>query len=578
MHSIDTHDAAPDDREPRASTGGAPYRALLFLTLVALFAALVGELWMVAARKTYSIDEFMYAHGGWDIARGRSPYRDFIIHNSPFSYYFYALPFLFTDNSPLHVGLLRMLSLGCALVTVISVWRLSDRSRWGIVGAIVLLLSPTALEWGIEIRRDVPAVAALGMLLVVAGSALPAARKGLAVGALYAVLLWTNEKALTYAAPVPVLLLSSMYSPRLRNALGSVRWFIVGALVVSAAGVSLIAYAGALREWLEWGVRFPFIHEQYYPGFPFKDSLLRYLVRHWWLIALGTVGLVSTLRLRGAWSADELLLALLLPSCFVAFAILAAPYEYNFIPLNIVLSVFAGRGILRIVALVREARDDGPLLFPSALLGTLFLVPMFCFLVRVPKRFAEPGNTYQKSILEDLERLTTDTDPIFDSSGSSVTRPAVSRFFITNAVMREIMEPRLIEEIIGGMKEKGCVVLLYDARTRYLPNAIQSFLFANFLPYNDDIGIWGKRFRSSTTASSFTAPISGQYFVSPAKALKSGTLLIDGNAVSEQIFPLEKGEHTVSFTGDSELAIAWLPRDGRPFTPKAEFRPRFSVY
>ncbi len=320
--------------------------------------------------------------GTFRVLAGEVPYRDFYFHNTPLAFYLYAIPFLFSDDNPANVILLRNVSFFAGIVTLLCVWCATSRSRWGVLGAIILLLGKPFIQTGAEIRRDNPAIAFLLLAVVIAGeNRIRPGIRGALIGSLYCLTVLTNEKALTYAAPLLAVFLVTFFRRELpaRQFIGSPAAFLAALISIGAGAILLLAAAGAIPAWFEWNVIFTLMHEKVYPGFNWQDTFLKFLFESWWVFSLAGFGVAETTRRarRQPIPADELLLLLLLPATLLSYEMLAAPYIYSLLPFQVILAVFAGRGLISVCSYLKNRSNQKVEIASLALLGILFLPPFF---------------------------------------------------------------------------------------------------------------------------------------------------------------------------------------------------------
>ena len=557
---------------------------VLGLALGVLFLALALQFWQTSATKIFSLDEFFFADASWQLARGREPYRDFVIHYTPLSFFVFSIPWHFLDDNPANIVVLRQLILITGAITVLFVWYLTDRSWWGMIGGVLLLATSPFVHHGVEIRRDNLTLPLLLLIVVIVQAVGIHPRvRGVLIGTLYGLLLWSNEKAVTFAAPLLAMVLAGLFhrDSIKRNLTGSPLAFFGGFAAVSGAVILYFALTQNLAAWFEWCVVYPIKHEAVYPGLKWDHHLIPFAFKCWWLILLGLLGAAATLgRYRaGVLPPEEVLLLLLLPATLFSFVLLGGPWPYSLLPFHVILSIFAGRGIITVCTFIGERAASSLEMAFAAVTGALLVVPFSLHVEHTARQLVEKDNSYQLAILETIGKLTSPNDAVFDSSGSSVSRPSVSRFFYTDSSMRLLMPAQIEMEMMGGLNAKNTVMFFHDLRIGNLPIAVQKYLFQNFLPYNGEIGIRGRRYTvtNGELNSEFLTPVPGKYFVDNESA-PGGSLKIDGSAITERIFTLEPGSHSVVYSGPiDEFSIVWLPRDGIPFMPLREFAPKFSV-
>src|SRR5207253_5203850 len=109
---------------------------------------------------------------------------------------------------------------------------------------------------------------------------------------------------------------------------------------IAALIAAYLLLSHSMTDWFTWSVKWAFVHEAQYPGFPRYTTALPFLRDYWWIVAFGLIGWVKDLR------SSETLLVLALPLTLLSFAIQRAPFEYSLVPFIGILTIFAGRGLL----------------------------------------------------------------------------------------------------------------------------------------------------------------------------------------------------------------------------------------
>ena len=244
------------------------------------------------------------------------------------------------------------------------------------------------------------------------------------------------------------------------------------------------------------------------------------------------------------------------------------------------ISIFAGRGIITAFQTINKLKNDERLkLFMTMLIAILVL----CHILLSIRTFVfldMPDNKYQHYIFNTINVLTDISDPIYDNSGSYVSRPHAYFWYFTSILMRQKwMYDQLITDVPKSIKKNGCTVFIKDIRTESLPKQLILWLKVHFLPYNKDIYIWGSKYNSGGSGKvigKFEAIRQDKYFISPLDIFEKGQLFINNNEIKTQIVTLKKGNHDVFFTGDKKFKfrILWLPRNNLPF--QASFPLKYS--
>lgn len=555
--------------------------------VVAAGLAFAGLAVLLSLYKSYSIDEFTYAHLSWSIAHGELPYRDVFFHHPPLIEQLGAIVFWLGGDDPTHIIYLRVLMWPFLALAWVAAWRINREH-----GRLAAALAPTLMlavfvyaTMATELRGDSAAFALLLSALAVLRARRPGARtRAAAAGALVIASVWASEKVLLYGCPFALALVLDLTLHRRRRdgyALGHPGSFLAGAAAACVPPAVYLTLTASWPSFYAMCVEFPIEHERRYPGFPWTTYFGPFAEQSWWLAPLAAVGVWRTVRALGRTPTrhpDALFLALL-PTAFASFAIQKAAYPYSLIPFAGLLAIFAARGLVDLHAAL--GGEEG-LRMPAAraALSVLIAGLLALDLTRGVIRAGQPSNAYQHSELATLARLTEPDDPVYDNSGSSVARPHVSYYYFTDATVRRTQADRLIREVPNQIYGAGCTVMIADLRMAGLPDPLYRFLLDHFLPYDHDIWIWGRSYRHSGSGESwadFQAPRTARYFVDPPQVLERGNLTIDGVRIEQPVFELARGSHDVRYSGaPTYLSILWLPADGRPFSPIAEPHPHFS--
>lgn len=566
--------------------------------LVALGAA--GALLTVwqSMHQRFAVDEVTYAHGAWAIAQGELPYRDFFFHHTPLLLQALAPLFALLGDDPGYILVLRWVMLLPLAVTVWACIRLNASpdpftGRWEgwATGGFLLLVWPFVAH-AIEIRPDNLALAffLLALVLIPAGRGDPPMRRGAAAGFFLGAAVWTSEKALLYGCVFALGFLIDLVrwlrsrrggGPSPALLLGHPLAFLGGFLVPVVTATLYLAATGSLDAFWQWGVTWNLEHEEHYPGHPWTLYFAPFFVDYWLFLPITVVGAAASLRAlvrrsdpgTDPWSHRDLLLLPALITTLLSFTLQAAAYRYSLVPFLALFAIFTIRGLVVLLEVAAGSRLPG--LRPLAALLAALLLGWTAF-VAGSRLLAESRNDPQLADWRTLQRLTAPDDPVFDAAGRAVTRPHVSFFYFNDETVRLVIGERLSREITEGIRTTGCTVAWRDRQWVFLPEPLKELLYLHFQPMDETatFWVWGRPFERGEhgggfrIAGQFLAVREGRYFVEPAEVLASGRLTVDGRAITEPIFALERGPHEVVYEGEaSSFHILWLPRDGRRFRP-----------
>lgn len=581
-----TPTAPPDARS------GPPWRLAATVLLAAVGLWLLGGHVRLAVEKYYNVDEFQYAHGAWLIAQGEVIYRDFFEHHLPLVHQYMAGVFLLVgDEDPANVLILRLAMLPFLLLAALAAWTLlAPRcGRWGLFGAVAVLMIPTYSAMAVEVRPD-PIAGALFLwaIAVHAVGRLSLRARGALSGALLVLALWGTLKTVYFGLIFPLALGIDLW--RLRRGekgdflLSSPLAFVVGASVAALPIAIYLTITGTWDDIYQWTIAWSFVHQWHYPGFPWVRNFVPLLAQSLWLFPFGIVGLVDAGRTRDRQpgSADALLLGALVTT-LLSFAWQSAAYLYSLIPFTLVLAVFAARGaVVAVRALLAGAREVPALRFYAVLLVALLALEAQRAGANLD-RMRAADNSAQHAAWAKLAALTRPDEPVYHIAGGQITRPSVHYFYFMEAVIRKLKDDVFAREYPRALVEKGCIAYLWSERFGRLALPLQGFLAENYLPYDQDLWFWGKRLRLSGGAEQeFPAVRDGRYFIWPLAAAEG--LEIDGHPLAGPIVELAKGVHRVrakagaalGAAAPGDVAVVWLPADGQPFRPRPDLLPRVS--
>ncbi len=580
-------------------TEPSPHRAGGPLRLLALAGGLVVFLWLAvqaihfSLEKHYSIDEFQYGHGAWLISEGKVPYRDFFEHHFPLVHQVMAAVFLAAGDDPGNLLLLRVAMLPFVAAILFAAAfvnrRATDRvTAW--VTPIVVLGTSAFLVLGTEVRPDTIAFSFfLGAIAVLYSSRLGAAARAFLSGLLFTVSAWGTQKVLYYGLVFVAAYLADLVGLRRRRRdegageprplLAHVPAFTLGAMAVLIVLGLYLTVTGSWGDWFYWCLQWSFVHQLHYPGFNWFQNFLPFAALHLWLLVFGGIGVRWSWRRLGdpgavpeAARGGELILLGALATTLASNVWQSAAYLYSLIPFMTLLGIFAARGLVasyRYLAGLAAARRAAGV-FGIALV-TLLLAGELVRVRTLLGNDLQQTNERQHAMLRTLGELTAPGDPVFDIAGRQVTRPSIHFFYFADAVVRTLLAETLEREIPPAVLSSGCAVYLHQHRFTKMAPSLQQFLVDNFQPYDEEIWLWGRRYRNESgtgLASDFHAVREGRYFLWVAESPGDWSLVIDGRPVASPVFDLARGAHEFTYTGAApEIYLLWLPRNGQPWRP-----------
>lgn len=534
----------------------------------------------LALHKSFSIDEFQYAHAAWLVAHGQVPYRDFFEVHLPLLYQGLALVFRVLGDEPLNVLALRAAMLVPLALTGTAAAVLNRRWGWlaGVLAPVLLLATPDFVTLATEIRPDALAIALfLGALACLSVARGDTPWRLFGSGVLLVAAVWSSQKVLFYGGAVGLVLAVDLVLRRGRAPalVPSPRAFLSGVAAALAAIAAYLTVTQSWGAWWHWCFVWAADHQRHYPGFSWRSYFDPVWKAHLWLFTLAVLGWVATARRwwLARWSDGELLLLLAAPATFGSYALQRAPFPYSLLPFLAVVALFAARGAAVVLGLLRAPAWR---LAGSAAL----LVLLATQALRLEAVLARSDNSQQRAVLERLSRLTGPEDVAYDNSGGYVSRPHAHFYFYTDAYLRKAIPDTLAREVPEALVARGGVLYLADLRSEALPASLKRFLAEHYQPLDGDISLWGQRYsvpEGGSVAGSFLAVRDDRYFVEPAAVLESGSLFIDGVRVRVPVFSLARGAHSVRYEGPvGAFFLLWLPRDGQRWTPRPGLPARYS--
>ncbi|MFT7580062.1 MAG: hypothetical protein ACI9MR_001729 [Myxococcota bacterium] len=563
--------------------------------------------WLLVLRlgtdKNFAIDEFQYAHASWLVSEGQVPYRDFFEVHFPLLYQLLSVVWWFGDDQPQHILWLRYAMIGVVSVTGFAMARVvvggqtrSARAPWmWLIGPLLLFACLAYTTFATEIRNDPMAFMMLlgAMACLYRDRSTPISRRTqlrpIFAGLLFALACWGTQKMLYIGIPFVAALVADLTVNRRRGAgyllINPARFLVGAALFVVPLVIYLLA-TGSFDDMWRWCFEWAAEYQTRYPGFSWVPGFERVLQDHWWYFALAAVGLATTIRRLyltrpsgSSFDPDHLLVALWF-SAFVSVAIQVAPWDYSFIPVMGLTAVFAGRGVLALVAGAQRLgdRESDPTSAAVFVLAALVLVGGLVLLrahQKGVKRLSRT-NAYQLEVLADIDRLTAPTDVAYDNSGGYVSRPHAYFYYQTFGGMRRHDRKQLATEIPVALRDSGAVLVMHDVRYGELPGSVKRTIEANFQKFSGDLWFHGWRLKRPIEKIHVNA--AGAYFLTSDDPAVQARIKVDGTGFKDGTVALEPGEHTVTGTkGDRELYLLWLPRDGTRWKPKPRAKPRFST-
>jgi hypothetical protein len=546
----------------------------------------------VAFRKSFQLDEFVYAHWGWLSSQGQRIGVDFFVTHFPLIACLTSLPFRVVGSAPTAIFYDRLLMIPFFALTCLAAFAINSRISLttGVLSPVFLCLNSVLIVHITEIRPD-----SLAIALYLAASAILLWPKKIRIpisfcgGMLLVLAVLSSEKTLVYGPAIFVALGFGFHGSSAEERTEIKRHLGIAASGAAATVSGVILYllhGRALHFWASVWWPYATLHERSYPasrwaGLRLLRTLCTYepvliLLAAWAVIKIA--GNIKGNRDRSlSTNPAQVFLVALLATSIVSILIQKAPMPYSVIPVAAATSMLAAAGLTYIWEDIKARQQGRSRSFLIA--GTTVALLLFVATnVWAQFKIASRGNSGQMQTLQLLAKISTPSECVYDNSGGAIARPhADDRFYQTDLPTRIVQADILQQEIPAAIQNRGCALMLQDGRTLTLPEPLQEFLAENYFSYTDDISVWGKSFVSQEDflhSESFSAVATGKYFVWPSMVNKQLEIAIDGTELKSQTFGLTKGDHTVEFRGRGAFYILWLPKNTQPFEPQKAIQPR----
>jgi hypothetical protein len=554
------------EQEPRP--GSRRLRLTLEWFLLGIVLVLCFEAVAASRTKSFSLDEFEYAHASYLVAQGLVPYRDFIEVHFPFLFQVLSPLSALGGSDPTQILTLRTAMLLPLSASLVAAWALlRHRGPWlALVAPMLLLTTEPFLRFAIEIRGDGLAFALVLTSLSLCHSPSDSPQPWWKVrcfiaGLVFGCACWTSQKVLVYGVALPLALVVE------RRALGAFpRLYAAGAVVVAAMASAWLSATGAWSQAWTWC----FAHFQRLQAwstvFPWTSSALEVLESSWHTWVCGVVGWVIVLRDDGA-TPGERLLAALLPLTFVSIAIQFAPYPYSYLPFLGVSCILSTRTIIWCIDHVEPKRG----LLEGAALCAFFVAAHHSrsvFLRHVEKN----QNDYQLVVLSTINNLVRPAEYIYDNTGSFVARRSILPRFFTDVYMRNGQAEELTVEVLDAFRANPPAMVVVDLRYGDLPDAIKVEISKNYLPYTGELLLPGQRLEAQPDQRfevGATVVLDGDYVIVGAR-----DVAVDGQPGPRR--RLNKGVHVCSGVANGDVFLLRVPANGEDWRPDFTMKPRFT--
>jgi hypothetical protein len=463
---------------------------------------------LLSQRVAFDDDEFQHAHMAWLIARGEVPHRDFFEHHLPL-YHLVLAPFTLGNPGPERLPLLRGISV-LLLVGAVGLGGMLLRLRTGARQPAVLawmVCSPIFLIKMIEVRPE-----GFCLCLGVACACLLSTAKPrhLLAGFLAGAMVMGSQKFVFLAAGLFALCL---WESRGRGALR----FALGGMIAPLGVLAYLVFGGAFPEaWQQLVVMNLAWKEHFSPTM--------YGYRLWSHSAPLVVLAVAGLLLAGKGPGLRAALCLLAAGV-AAFLLVPIPYRQTFLMLYPGLIVGAGlawREMAKLFPDPRPARRAGVTL---CLLG---LLPALAGLRQESRDSLDADLALMRRVAAESR------GPVFDGRGLIWFRPHVGYHAWLHHGLMEMLDAELFaSRTEAAIRAAAFPDLLWDYRVDLMPESLQTFLAAHYLPVEPPPlrvpGLRVDRSRLMGAGAEIILPVAGSYRVD----WQGGEVRVNGEGVAE---------------------------------------------
>jgi len=462
-------------------------------------------------------DEFQHLHGGWCLAHGLWPYRDYFEHHTPWLWLALAplLAHFPVDDDPdravafVLAARFAMWVLGTvALFLTFRLGRLWAGARTGWLAAALLSVTLAFVEKSTEIRPDVPAlVCVLGSWLATAGALRRAPeeggvrwRLGLAGFLLGAALLFTQKVA--FALPATAVLFlwwlaEGRTSGAWRARLIGLAAFVAGVAVPVAATLALFAAHTGVAAFVEFNLLRNAAWRARFSPLPF---LRRIFVANGAVVILALLGWVRAAgRLT---SGDPLkdgsaLVVLQTLGLLAGAFVIPVPQLHYFLMLLPLTALLAARTLEdAAAAIARWARRPTPAAAAGAAILGLAIVAAPPLAARLqsfePRR---PRVHDQLARLRLVQELTSPRDTVLDGfTGAGAFRPHAYHWFFLHDEIRALLGDAERDGLKRALRDGDIApaIVLFDSDVQELSPEVKSFVEENYEPAGDPL-VWRRK-------------------------------------------------------------------------------------
>lgn len=471
-----------------------------------------------AFARGFDPDEFQHLHGGWSLAHGLWPYRDYFEHHTPWLH-LAMVPFFSlvdVDRDPGDAVAFVFLARGAmwvmATLALVLTFRLGQQwagTRAGWVGAALLSVTMTFAEKAVEIRPDVPVmVCLLGSWLMLLGALRLDLARGarwrlFASGALFGAAILFTQKALFAGPGAAIVLLWWALDPRparrLSGRVAGLVAFGAGSLAPIALTLAVFAPHTGIGAFVDsnfmlnarWPIRFS--------PMPAMRGLVEDNPALAVLALAGLARTVSRLAAPAAVTRGDALVVVQAVALVVGAFVIPTPQPQYFLMVLPLVALLAARALIEAAeaaaALMPGRGASWPAASVCAVAGLLVAAePPLASLARAQ----HPVRPKVQDQLGRMRLVLTTTAPdetVMDGfTGAGAFRPHAYYYFFLHEEIRALLGAAHIARLRGELRdgEIAPAVVLFDDDLRALPGEITSFLRENYQPSGDAL-VWRRK-------------------------------------------------------------------------------------
>ncbi|MCI0416999.1 glycosyltransferase family 39 protein [bacterium] len=514
------------------------YWILSFLLSITLFVRI-----FLTFFRRLNADEFQHLHASWMVHLGLLPYRDFWENHSPLLYFLLAPVLAFFGEGISAVLAARVIlsatGLGIAILVYL-IARLDHSKETSLLALVVLSFSEIFLQKTIEVRTDQLLILFWLISLYFCFRSFPAKRVSLllAAGLSLGIGMLFSPKALLCFTSAAILI--TVQDPsRLARIAKRLIYFSLGFLV-PIVPLALYFYAQNAHPLL---IESTLLQNLSYPDTRGPSFLLLPQNLGFLLLAFAGIYLSVSDREHRKAALYRTRSLLLVPGLFLLgllIFVLPATFSQSALTFVPILALYAGIAWQKSVAWQSRFTIRNFLLL-SFTLTTALIIPVTVLFLR--NSFAIT-NTEQFDRIRYILKNTKQGEEIFDGNASYIFRPQTYYYgALVEGIRYKIDRGEIRDSIIDALKEHSCRIVIYDDRVSDLPEPVQNFIRANYLPVGQfEIFVAGKELSAENLSHNRAAFWIELPLVYSIHAGKDVSLKVDGKPYQTPVF-LDRGEH-----------------------------------